>query len=100
VDLWIISYSQLRRQRRLLEGLLFSTCVVDEAQFIKNPDAKATHACLSIKANHRIALSGTPLENRLLDLWTLFRFLMPGLLGSRTLLEDRLKEDRTALIHD
>ena len=60
----------------------------DEAQQIKNPEAKVTHACCAIRAECRIALTGTPLENRLLDLWTLFRFLMPGLLGSRARFEE------------
>lgn len=100
VDVWVVSYSQLRRQRKLLESLMFSIAIIDEAQFIKNPDAKATHACLALKAQHRIALSGTPLENRLLDLWTLFRFLMPGLLGTRALMEERQRVDRPALIAD
>ncbi len=86
--LWIASYTQLRRHKHLLEDTEFGYAVLDEAQQIKNPEAKVTHACCAIKAECRIALTGTPLENRLLDLWTLFRFLMPGLLGTRRRFED------------
>ena len=86
--LWIASYTQLRRHKHLLDESLFGYAVLDEAQQIKNPDAKVTQACCAIRAECRLALTGTPIENRLLDLWTLFRFLMPGLLGSRRLFED------------
>jgi SNF2 family DNA or RNA helicase len=67
--------------------------VLDEAQMIKNPKAKGTQACLSIRSTYRMALSGTPIENSALDLWTIFRFLMPGLLGSRKDLEKSLSAD-------
>ena len=86
--LWIASYTQLRRHKHLLEGTEFGYAVLDEAQQIKNPEAKVTHACCAIKAECRLALTGTPIENRLLDVWTLFRFIMPGLLGSRRRFED------------
>ena len=89
--LWIASYTQLRRHKHLLEGAEFGYAVLDEAQQIKNPDAKVTHACCAIRAECRIALTGTPLENRLLDLWTIFRFLMPGLLGTRRRFEDAVE---------
>lgn len=89
--LWLASYSQLRRQRESLANVSFAYAILDEAQFIKNPEAKVTAACLSIRAQHRLALSGTPVENRLLDIWTIFRFLMPGLLGTRKTFERRLK---------
>jgi SNF2 family DNA or RNA helicase len=81
--LWIASYTQLRRHKHLLGEAEFGYAILDEAQQIKNPDAKVTHACCAIRAECRLALTGTPIENRLLDMWTLFRFLMPGLLGSR-----------------
>ena len=86
--LWIASYTQLRRHKHLLDEAPFGYAVLDEAQQIKNPDAKVTQACCAIRAECRLALTGTPLENRLLDLWTLFRFLMPGLLGNRRRFED------------
>ncbi|MEK9773335.1 MAG: DEAD/DEAH box helicase, partial [Opitutae bacterium] len=91
--LWIASYTQLRRHRHLLDQVEFRYAVLDEAQLIKNPKAKVTQACLSIDAQHRLALSGTPIENSALDLWTIFRFLMPGLLGARKELEKCLIED-------
>jgi superfamily II DNA or RNA helicase len=86
--LWIASYTQLRRHKQLLEKSEFGYAVLDEAQQIKNPEAKVTQACCAIRAECRLALTGTPIENRLLDLWTLFRFLMPGLLGSRRRFEE------------
>jgi superfamily II DNA or RNA helicase len=91
--LWIASYSQLRRHKPLLETIEFGYAVLDEAQQIKNPEAKVTQACCSIQAECRIALTGTPIENRLLDLWTIFRFLMPGLLGTRKRFEASMKEE-------
>lgn len=89
--LWIASYTQLRRHKYLLDATQFGYAVLDEAQQIKNPDAKVTQACCAIQAECRLALTGTPIENRLLDLWTLFRFLMPGLLGSRRRFEDAVE---------
>lgn len=91
--LWIASYTQLRRHKALLQHVSFGYAVLDEAQCIKNPDAKVTSACLAIRAQHRLALTGTPLENRYRDIWTLFRFLMPGLLGGRHAFESALQED-------
>ena len=58
--------------------------VLDEAQAIKNPGAKQTRAVKSLRASARLALTGTPVENRLSDLWSLFDFLCPGLLGTTT----------------
>ncbi|MGK0464696.1 MAG: SNF2 family DNA or RNA helicase [Lentimonas sp.] len=87
--LWIASYTQLRRHKHLLGETDFGYAILDEAQQIKNPDAKVTHACCAIRAECRLALTGTPIENRLLDMWTLFRFLMPGLLGSRRRFEEK-----------
>ncbi|MDR3228450.1 MAG: DEAD/DEAH box helicase [Puniceicoccales bacterium] len=91
--LWLASYARLRRDTRLLDNTEFSLAVLDEAQFIKNPDAKITAACLRIRARRRLALTGTPLENHPRDIWSLFRFLMPGLLGTRTAFEARLEND-------
>ncbi len=91
--LWLASYTQLRRHKAILDKVEFGYAVLDEAQFIKNPEAKATQACLRLRARHRIALTGTPLENRPLDLWTLYRYLMPGLLGPRKLFETESLRD-------
>ncbi len=91
---WLASYTQLRKHRSLLDNYDFAYVVLDEGQFIKNPDAKVTQTCFAIKAKHRIVLTGTPLENRQLDLWSIFRFLLPGLLGSRSSFESSLNSDR------
>jgi superfamily II DNA or RNA helicase len=91
---WVASYTQLRKHRALLEGTEFGYAVLDEGQFIKNPDAKITQTCFAVRARHRIVLTGTPLENRQLDLWSIFRFLLPGLLGSRAAFEAALITDR------
>ena len=95
--LWIASYTQLRRHKHLLELTQFGYAALDESQQIKNPDAKVTQACCAIQAECRLALTGTPIENRLLDLWTLFRFLMPGLLGSRLRFEEAVDSDNAGI---
>ncbi|HVU24865.1 MAG TPA: DEAD/DEAH box helicase [Opitutus sp.] len=95
---WLASYTQLRKHRDLLRAHEFGYAVLDEGQFIKNPDAKVTKTCFAIRAQHRIVLTGTPLENRQLDLWSIFRFLLPGLLGSRTSFENALAADRAATL--
>jgi superfamily II DNA or RNA helicase len=95
---WLSSYTQLRKHRAHLEKHRFGYAVLDEGQFIKNPDAKVTQTCFAIQANHRIVLSGTPLENRQLDLWSIFRYLLPGLLGSRATFEAAIVADRTGTL--
>ncbi len=97
--LWLASYTQLRKHRTLLDTTEFGYTVLDEGQFIKNPDAKVTQTCFAIKTRHRIVLTGTPLENRQLDLWSIFRFLLPGLLGSRTSFEAALNSDREGTLN-
>jgi SNF2 family DNA or RNA helicase len=96
--IWLASYTQLRKHRALLEKTDFGYAILDEGQFIKNPDAKVTRACFAIRAAHRLVLTGTPLENRQLDLWSIFRFLLPGLLGSRASFEASLLKDREGTI--
>ncbi len=91
---WLASYTQLRKHRAHLASAEFGYVVLDEGQFIKNPDAKITQTCFAVRACHRIVLTGTPLENRQLDLWSIFRFLLPGLLGSRNSFESALNADR------
>jgi non-specific serine/threonine protein kinase len=81
VDLVITSYGSLLRVPALL-ATPWRLAILDEAQAIKTPGAKQTHAAKQIDAPARIALSGTPVENRLGDLWSIFDFLNPGLLGS------------------
>ncbi len=82
-DLVITSYGTARRDIDLLTQTEWSTLILDEAQNIKNPAAKQTQAVRRIPAASRIALTGTPVENRLLELWSLMEFLNPGYLGSR-----------------
>ncbi len=91
---WLASYTQLRKHRALLAEAEFGYAVLDEGQFIKNPDAKITQTCFAVRSRHRLVLTGTPLENRQLDLWSIFRFLLPGLLGSRATFESALNADR------
>ncbi|HRE82513.1 MAG TPA: SNF2-related protein, partial [Opitutaceae bacterium] len=73
--IWLASYTQLRKHRALLDTAEFGYAILDEGQFIKNPDAKVTQTCFAIRSTHRVVLTGTPLENRQLDLWSIFRFL-------------------------
>jgi superfamily II DNA or RNA helicase len=81
VDLVITSYGSLLRVPWIAEGA-WNLAVLDEAQAIKNPDAKQTRTVKGLKARARFALTGTPVENRLGDLWSIFDFVNPGLLGS------------------
>ncbi len=85
--LWLSSYGQIKRHNEELDAVNFGFAVLDEAQMIKNPSTKAAKTCYHIKAAHRLAMSGTPVENRPMDLWSIFRFLMPGLLGGQSRFE-------------
>jgi len=80
-DLVITSYGSLLRIPWIVERS-WRLVVLDEAQAIKNPDAKQTRLAKQLKARARLALTGTPVENRLADLWSIFDFINPGLLGS------------------
>ena len=80
-DVLITSFALARKDGKLLEGINWHRIVLDEAQNIKNPKAAQTKAILKLSAKHRLALTGTPVENRLLDLWSIFNFLNPGYLG-------------------
>jgi len=80
-DVVITSFAMARLDEKLLRGVAWHRVVVDEAQNIKNPQAAQTRAILKLPARHRMALTGTPVENRLLDLWSIFNFLNPGYLG-------------------
>jgi SNF2-related domain/SNF2 Helicase protein/Helicase conserved C-terminal domain len=80
-DLVITSYGSLVRIP-WLQSTAWQLAVLDEAQAVKNPDAKQTRAAKRLSARARIALTGTPIENRLGDLWSIFDFINPGLLGS------------------
>jgi SNF2 family DNA or RNA helicase len=80
-DVLITSFTLARKDEKLLSGVDWHRVVVDEAQNIKNPKTAQTKAILKLPARHRLALTGTPVENRLLDLWSIFNFLNPGYLG-------------------
>ncbi|GAB4170381.1 MAG: hypothetical protein Fur0032_09230 [Terrimicrobiaceae bacterium] len=79
----VTSYALLRRDIEKYEGLNFSAVILDEAQHIKNPGSQNAKAACRLKAGARFILTGTPVENSLRDLWSLFEFLAPGYLGSR-----------------
>ncbi|HEV8616752.1 MAG TPA: DEAD/DEAH box helicase [Methylomirabilota bacterium] len=81
IDLVITTYGTLARVEAL-RARAWSLAILDEAQAIKNPGARQTQAVKTLKAHARIALTGTPVENRLGDLWSIYDFLDPGLLGS------------------
>ncbi|RAU45131.1 MULTISPECIES: DEAD/DEAH box helicase [unclassified Pseudomonas] len=80
-DLILTTYALLPRDVEILGKQLFHVLVLDEAQYIKNPGSKAAQAARQLNARQRLCLSGTPLENHLGELWSLFHFLMPGWLG-------------------
>ena len=82
-DALVVNYTQLRLLAPQLAAQDWLIVISDEAQAIKNPDSQTARALRSIKAAHRLALTGTPIENRLLDLWSLMEFAMPGALGNR-----------------
>lgn len=79
----VTGYTQLRRQASALGEVAWHAVILDEAQFIKNPDTATAKVASGLHAQHRLLLTGTPIENRTLDLWSLFAFLQPGLFGSQ-----------------
>ncbi len=83
VHVVITTYTVLTRDIEHMVTLPWHMVVLDEAQAIKSPTAKATHAVCRLDTSHRLCLSGTPIENNLGELWAQFAFLMPGLLGQR-----------------
>jgi superfamily II DNA or RNA helicase len=82
-DLIVTTYGTVRRDAAWLAERAFDYVVLDESQTIKNAQTAAAKACRLLNARHRLALSGTPVENHLGELWSLFEFLNPGLLGRR-----------------
>lgn len=81
-DVIITSYDAAKRDVDLYDGQHFNIEVIDEAQYIKNPRTSAAKIVKAINADYRFALTGTPIENRLSELWSIFDYLMPGLLGT------------------
>ncbi|MFZ6720693.1 SNF2-related protein [Undibacterium sp. Ji49W] len=81
VDLVLTTYALLPRDEEALRAHRYHLLILDEAQYIKNAQAKASQTASLLQANHRLCLTGTPLQNHLGELWSQFNFLMPGLLG-------------------
>jgi superfamily II DNA or RNA helicase len=81
-DLVVTSYALIRRDAEKYRELEFDTVVLDEAQHIKNRQTQNAQAVKAVKSQHRLVLTGTPMENSVLDLWSIFDFLMPGYLGT------------------
>ena len=88
-DLLVTNYALLRRDLEAWRELPLGAAILDEAQNIKNPAAAVARAATSLTVKHRLALTGTPLENRALDLWSIMSFVNPGLLGTRTAFSTR-----------
>ncbi|MFX1312657.1 MAG: DEAD/DEAH box helicase [Promethearchaeota archaeon] len=81
--IFLTSYGTIRNDIEFLETIQFNGVIIDESQNMKNYTSKQTQAIYKLKSRYRICLSGTPIENHLLELWSLFNFLNPGLLGTR-----------------
>ena len=88
-QLVITSYPLLYRDEKILQTIKWQSVIVDEAQNIKNPDAKQSQAIRKLDASFRIALTGTPVENRLSELWAILDFLNPGYLGQKQFFQRR-----------
>jgi len=88
-DVLITSYTLLQQEIGLFAAKKYATIILDESQAIKNPESNRAKAASMLRADFRVAMTGTPIENRLTELWSLFRFLNPGLFGSQKSFEDR-----------
>ena len=82
-DLVLTTYPLLPRDQDVLRGQQYHLLILDEAQIIKNPTSQAAQIVKQLKARHRLCLTGTPIENHLGELWSLYDFLLPGLLGGQ-----------------
>ena len=91
-DLIVTSYALLRRDIEHYQNFAFASVILDEAQHIKNPESQNAKAACAVKSRARFILTGTPLENSVRDLWSLFQFLMPGYLGTRGDFQDRYEK--------
>ena len=88
-DVTVTSHALLRTDREILSAVEWDTVVIDEAQTIRNPDTELARAAYALRARFRVSLTGTPIENRLVDLWSQLHFLNPGLLGGISDFEER-----------
>ncbi|MEO1856879.1 MAG: DEAD/DEAH box helicase [Rubritalea sp.] len=89
LDLVVLNYAQLRVCGEDLNTIKWLTVILDEGQQIKNPDSKAAKSARELNSANRLVLTGTPIENRLMDMWSLMAFAMPGVLGSRSYFKKR-----------
>ena len=89
-DVMITSYALLRRDEELLQALDLRYVILDEAQHIKNPMSQTARSAKKLSSERRLALTGTPIENRLSELWSIFDFVSPGLLGQLKTFEERI----------
>ncbi len=92
-DLLVANYSQLRINRSFFTQIPWTIAVLDEGQYIKNPQSQTAKTAYALQSEYRIVITGTPVENRILDLWSLFAFAMPGLLGSQSSFKRQYKEN-------
>ncbi len=99
-DLVIATYGTLRRDIAHLQAVEFEYIVLDEAQTVKNDATEAARAVRQLNGRHRLALTGTPIENHLGDLWSLFEFLNPGLLGRASRFRSAARRSARALDGD
>lgn len=95
-DLIVTSFGLMRRDIDKLKEIEFDYAVLDEAQAIKNPSSQSAKSARLLRANHRLALTGTPVENHLGDLWSIFEFLNPGMLGANARFSDLVRGTATA----
>jgi SNF2 family DNA or RNA helicase len=94
-DIIITSYPLIRRDLDYYLGDEFEYCILDEAQYIKNPDTKTAKFVKKVKSNHRLVLTGTPIENNLIELWSIFDFILPGYLkDKKTFNKEFIKKER------
>ncbi len=98
-DILCINYAQLRGCADWLQPVPWQAVVLDEGQHIKNPDSLAARTARSLQAEHRVVLTGTPIENRLLDIWSLMEFAMPEVLGARGVFRKRFDRRRDPQAH-
>lgn len=90
-NILITSYDQMRRDVQTYKDISFTHVLLDEAQNIKNAASQAARAVKTIKSEHRFAMTGTPIENKLSELWSIFDFLMPGYLGTYKKFKERFE---------
>jgi TATA-binding protein-associated factor len=88
-DIVITSYDVVRNDLSSLVPINWLYCILDEGHLIKNAKSKVSQSVKSMQAHHRLILSGTPIQNNLLELWSLFDFLMPGFLGNEAAFNER-----------